>query len=131
MRERVVPAMAPDWLGKGIAGRARSHRTHRRARRGVQLLAQHFPQLGHGQRLIATAGKLHRTLERGIDHGLIPDALGLRAFAEVLDHLVVEHDGDARLAWRGRNRAPLAATEIIFLAHGSAPPRRDWPCARR
>src|SRR3546814_5930260 len=50
---------------------------------------------------------------------------------EILEHFIVEHDGDARLA-RGRdNRATLATTKIIFFTHVSAPPRQDLLCARK
>jgi hypothetical protein len=48
---------------------------------------------------------------------LITGALRLGLGTEVLDQVIIEHDGDAGLAGRGHHVTPLGLGEVLSFTH--------------
>ena len=60
-----------------------------------------------------------RCFQRGINKGLIANSLLVRPGTCSLEHIIIEHDGDAGFSLAGCHRATLGFAEVVVLFHGS------------
>jgi len=79
---------------------------------------------GMYRRVRLTLGLAGRGSQRRVNHRLVPRSSRIRFGSEVLNDVVIEHDGNSSLSWRGNDWASFAFGEIVLLTHDIGPLHR-------
>lgn len=71
-------------------------------------------------RLLLAGGVEQGLAQRVVDDRLIAEPLMFRSRTRRFDYRVIQHDGDAGLAFVGRHCAAFARGKVIFVSQGSS-----------